>query len=209
MKRILSVVSLIFCSLSLMAQLQNANEATLGEIAKANEKISSIQCPFTRTQQMEGMTKAASSDGNFFYTKPSQLAMVYADGELFVINNDQVAVGKEGKTRNLKATNKHVEDLASTLLACMSGKVATLNGTLKKTDKSAKQIVYTISVDYKMGRSKVTELELKYDKSDLTLSSLKFTEQDGSYTTYELKNKSLNKEIPAEKFITKKNKRDK
>ncbi|MDO4462123.1 MAG: outer membrane lipoprotein carrier protein LolA [Bacteroidia bacterium] len=209
MKRILSVVSAILCSISAMAQLQNANEPTLAEIAKANEKISTIQCPFSRTQKLEGMTKATSSDGSFYYTKPSQLAMVYTDGEVFVINNDQVSVGKDGKVRNLKASNKHVEDLASTLLACMSGKVSSLNGTLKKTDKTAKQIVYTIAVDYKMGRSKVTQLELKYDKADLTLVSLKLTEQDGSFTTYELKSKSLNKEISADIYAVKKTKKSK
>lgn len=208
MKRILTIAAVLFCSLSAMAQLKNANDESINEIAKANEKVTTIQCAFCRTQQMEGMTNAAKSDGDFRYTKPGQLSMVYADGELFVINNDQVAVGKKGKTRNLRATNKHVEDLASTLLACMSGKVATLNGSLKKKDTTAKQIVFTIDVDYKMGRSKVNQLELKYDKSDLTLSSLKLTEEDGSYTTYELKSKTLNKEIPAETYTIKKNKKN-
>ncbi|MCQ2214927.1 MAG: outer membrane lipoprotein carrier protein LolA [Bacteroidales bacterium] len=208
MKRFLTIATALFCSLSAMAQLQNANDASLNEIAKANEKVTTIQCDFSRTQKMEGMTKASTSDGKFCYTKPKQLSMVYNDGETFVINNDQVAVGKTGKTRNLKATNKHVEDLATTLLACMSGKVNTLEGTLKKTDNSGKQIVYTIAVDYKMGRSKVKELELKYDKSDLTLASLKLTEDDGSFTTYELKTKTINKDIPAETYAIKKNKKN-
>lgn len=210
MKRILTIAAVAICSISAMAQLKNASDATLNQIAKANEKVKTIQCDFSRTQKMEFMTTPATSNGKFCYTKADKLSMAYSDGELFIINGETVSLGtKDGKSRNLKASNKHVEDLASTLLACMSGNVTSLEGTLKKTDNGAKQITYMIDVNYKMGRSKVKSLELKYDKSDFTLASLKLIEEDGSYTTYELKAKSLNKDIPEETYASQKNNRKK
>lgn len=210
MKRILTIAAVALCSISAMAQLKNASDASLKEIAKANEKVNTIQCDFSRTQKMEFMTTPATSNGKFCYTKSDKLSMAYTDGELFVINGETVSLGtKDGKNRNLKATNKHVEDLASTLLACLSGNVSSLEGTLKKTDNGTKQITYIIDVNYKMGRSKVKSLELKYDKSDYTLSSLKLIEEDGSYTTYELKTKTINKDIPEETYTSKKNNRKK
>ena len=208
MKRIFAlVVSMAALSAVCMAQLKNATDASIKQVASANEKITTIQCPFERTQKMEFMAEAAVSKGTFNYSKPSQLSMVYENGEIFVINESSVSVGNKGKVRSLKATNKHVEDLASTLLKCLKGDVASLDGTLKNTEKGAKHIVYTIDVDYKVGRSDVVSLELRYDKNAFTLVSIRLNEEDGSYTIYELQNKVLNKEIPASTYVVAKKKK--
>ncbi|MBR6252030.1 MAG: outer membrane lipoprotein carrier protein LolA [Bacteroidales bacterium] len=197
MKRILiSAVALLATFSSIDAQLKNAaNSNELSTIKSANEKVQTIQCQFKRTQKMSYLNSDVTSQGDFYFTKADKLSMLYSDGEKMVINGDKVAIGKDGKVRNMKSKNHHVEDLSATLLSCMSGNVAELNGTLKSAKKEAKEYVVEIAVNFKVGRSKINGLELKYDAKDMTLNALKMVEEDGSYTLYELQKKTLNKEI--------------
>lgn len=52
----------------------------------------------------------------------------------------------------------------------------------------------------KVGRNSITGLELTYSKKDLTLTSLKMIEKDGSFTLYQLGDKTLNKSIDAKTY---------
>ncbi|MBE6339362.1 MAG: outer membrane lipoprotein carrier protein LolA [Bacteroidales bacterium] len=195
-KIIFSAVALFATLSSIEAQLKNANNsAELNSIKSANEKVQTIQCQFKRTQKMSYLNSDVTSQGDFYFTKADKLSMLYSDGEKMIINGDKVAIGKDGKVRNMKSKNHHVEDLSSTLLSCMAGSLTDLEGSLKSAKKGAKEYVVEIAVNFKVGRSKISNLELKYDAKDLTLNSLKMIEEDGSYTLYELQKKTLNKEI--------------
>ena len=187
-KIIFSAVALFATLSSIEAQLKNANNsAELNSIKSANEKVQTIQCQFKRTQKMSYLNSDVTSQGDFYFTKADKLSMLYSDGEKMIINGDKVAIGKD--------ENHHVEDLSSTLLSCMAGSLTDLEGSLKSAKKGAKEYVVEIAVNFKVGRSKISNLELKYDAKDLTLNSLKMIEEDGSYTLYELQKKTLNKEI--------------
>ena len=201
MKKIfVTVIAILAAMTSIDAQLKNANSAELSTIKSANEKVQSIQCKFKRTQKMAYLDKDVVSEGDFFYTKSNKLSMKYSDGEKMIINGDRVAVGKDGKVRNMRAKNHHVEDLSATLLLCLSGNLNELDGTLKSVKKGAKEYDVNIDVDFKMGRNKIKGLELKYDAKDLTLNSLKMIEDDGSYTFYELQKKTLNQSIDEKNY---------
>lgn len=205
MKKLIFTAALLLAIASEAAsQLQNATDNSIAKVKSANANITTISSKFKRTTKMAFIEQPAVVDGDFYYTKPQQLSMLYSNNEVFVINADNVAVGKKDKTRNVKAKNKQVEALASTLLSCMAGDVASLNGTLTSTDKSAKYITYNVKSDFQVGKDNICEFELKYDASDMTFRSLKLIQSDGSYILYELQTKILNQSIDASVYETKK-----
>lgn len=184
------------------AQLKGADKnADVAKILQANKSVSTIQCPFSRTTKVAAIADAAKSEGNFYFESPNNLAMKYSDGEIFVVTEENVSLSVGGKARTLRAGNHHVEDLAETLVACIRGDVAAIeDGTLKSSKTQGNNIVLTISTEMKVGRNSVTTIELAYCKKDYTLVYLKLVEKDGSYTLYELKDKTLNKAIDAKTF---------
>lgn len=197
MKRlVLSTLALSFFCLGINAQLKNiTNKDVVEKIKTANASIETIQCKFKQTKEIAMVNNPVVSDGDFYFTKPDQLGMKYTNGEVMIINKDNVSIGKKGKVRNVKSKNKQVEALASTLLACMCGDVSKLNGTLEKMNDGAKEISFFVKVKFSVGKGHIEKLELVYDKKDMTVKSMKMIEADGSFTLYELQTKTLNKKI--------------
>ncbi len=183
------------------AQLQKASgNADVTKVQEANKKVTTIQCPFTRTTKVAAIKDATTSEGTFYFENPSNLAMKYSDGEMFVVTTDNVSLTVGGKARTLRAGNHHVEELAGTLLSCVKGDLSSINGTLKSTKTQGNNIIFNIASEMKVGRNEISTIELSYNKKDLTLTSLKLVEKDGSYTLYTLKDKTLNKSIDAKNF---------
>ncbi|MCI5778065.1 MAG: outer membrane lipoprotein carrier protein LolA [Bacteroidales bacterium] len=197
----LATAAMMSLSLTSLAQLKNANgNALVTKVQDANKSVSSIQCPFVRTTKVAALKDAATSNGTFYFQSPTNLCMKYADGELFVVTEDNVSMSVGGKARTLRSSNRHVEGLSSTLISCIRGQVSAIEGNLKSAKGSGQNIVFKIETDMKVGRNSITSIELTYAKKDCTLNTLKLIEADGSYTLYDLKEKTLNSSIDAKVF---------
>ncbi len=196
----LSLAAILSSSLA-SAQLKNINgNAEVTKVEEANKQISSMQCQFSRTTKIAALKDATKADGDFYFAAPSNLAMKYANGELLVVTNDNVSMTVGGKTRTLRSSNRHVEDLSATLLACVKGNISAIDGTLKSAKANGQAITFKIDANMKVGRSSINAIELSYNKKDCTLNSLKLIEPDGSYQLYELKTKTLNSTIDSATF---------
>jgi outer membrane lipoprotein-sorting protein len=180
--------------------VSSADEAIVKSLKSGNANVTSLVCKFTETQKMSFMNTSTEKAGDFYFVKPNQLSMLYTNNEVMIINNENVTIGKKGKVRNVKSKNKQVEALAQTLLACMSGDVSLLNGTLDSAKQDAKEVSLKVKVNFTVGKSVITNLELKYDKKDMTFKSLKMIQADGSYQLYELQSKEKNKNVDAAVF---------
>ena len=180
--------------------ISSADEAIVKSLKSGNANVTSFVSKFTETQKMSFMNTSTEKAGDFYFVKPNQLSMLYTNNEVMIINNENVTIGKKGKVRNVKSKNKQVEALAQTLLACMSGDVSLLNGTLESAKQDAKEVSLKVKVNFTVGKSVITNLELKYDKKDMTFKSLKMIQADGSYQLYELQSKEKNKNVDAAVF---------
>lgn len=191
-----------------MAQLRNADgNADVAKVEQANKEVSSIQCKFSRTTKVAALKDAAKAEGDFFFLSPTNLSMKYTDGEAFVVTEDNVSMSVGGRARTLRSSNRNVEDLSATLLSCIKGQVSAIDGKLTSAKTVGKNLVFKIDTDLRVGRNSVKSVELAYDKTNLTLVSLRLTEADGSYTLYELKDKTLNKAIDPSVFTHAKKRR--
>ena len=199
--KVLALVAIALAPFAANAQLQKADgNANVSKVASANASLSSLQCPFKRTVKQAALSEASSAAGSFFFASPSSLCMKYDSGDNLVIADGKVAMNLGGKQRTLNSGNHHVEDLAETLLACVQGKVASIDGTLESAKSVGQKLVFSISTDLTVARAKIVKMEVAYDASDLTLASIKLFEKDGSYQLYELSSKSINKSIDKSVF---------
>ncbi len=196
-KNLFIVAALAFMSVGIAsAQLKNADgNAVVAKVKSANESVKSISCKFTQTKKMSFSDQVVKSDGDFYFTKDNKLSMKYTNGEVLVMNGNEVVLGKKGKTRKLKATNKHAAPLVATLLGCVSGDLNKLDGQLESAKEQGGVVVINVKVDnFKVGQSLVSKVEIKYGKNNI-IESINLIEADGSYTLYELQQKTLNKAI--------------
>lgn len=206
MRKFIYAVIALMSFTCVSAQLKNADgNATIAKIKGANEKVSTISCKFTRTIKQAMLDQASISSGDFNYTRASKLSMQYTTtDELVVINGDEVAIGKKGKIRNLKSTNKHAQPLVNTLLGCVSGNLNKLEGKLESVKEVNGSIIVLVDVDnFKVGQSRVAKVEIKYG-SNMLIQSINMIESDGSYTLYELQSVSTNKTIAESVYAIKK-----
>lgn len=198
---LLAIAAALIFPIASSAQLKNANgNADVAKVLEANKSVTTIQCPFTRTNKVAALSTSKKSDGKFYFSAPDNLAMKYADGEIFVVTADNVSLSVGGKARTLRSGNHHVEDLSETLLACVKGDLNAIDGKLSSSKTQGASLVFNIATDLKVGRNSITGLELTYSKKDLTLTSLKMIEKDGSFTLYQLGDKTLNKSIDSKTF---------
>lgn len=209
MKKIVLSAILMMSLTCASAQLKNADgNAAIAKIKTANEKVTTISCKFNRTIKQAMIDKATESSGDFNYTRATKLSMKYTTtDESVVINEGEVALGKKGKTRNMKSTSKHAEPLVNTLLGCVSGDLSKLDGTLESVKEAGGVTTILVDVDnFRVGQSRVTKVEIKYG-SNLIIQSIKMIESDGSYTLYELQSVATNKAISESVYAIAKSKK--
>lgn len=193
-------VTFVFGANAQLKGVTSVNESIIKNLKSGNAGVKSLTSKFTETMKMSFLATATEKKGDFYFVKPDQLSMLYSNGEVMIINKENVTIGKKGKVRNVKSKNKNVEALAQTLLACMSGDVTSLNGTLESAKQDAKEVILKVKVSFSVGKSMISNLELKYDKKDMSFKSLKMIQADGSYQLYELQNKAKNQEVKTSVF---------
>lgn len=184
-----------------LAQLEGVQgHPEVGQVEQANAKLTTMQCPFVRTTKVAALKESTKSEGTFCFSSPERLSMRYKNGELFVVGDESVSMGQGSRVRTVKTTNRGVGELAATLVACVRGRLKQIAGKLVGVKTVGHTTLFTIKTDLSVGRNKVTKVELAYAKSDMSLVSLNMVEDDGSYTLYELKDKTLGKPIDAKTF---------
>ncbi len=195
MKKLILLFTALMVLSTANAELKNGNATLINEVKTANSGTKTISCKFTRTQKMAMVTTAQTKDGQFNYTKPNRLSMKYVDGETVIIKDGKVTVSMGGQVHNVKATNKQVDALATTLLACMSGDLNMLDGEMTGAEKKNGLITFKIKVDFSVGKMSYSALEIQYDTKDMTLKNMNMIQADGSYTLYSLQEKTVNGKI--------------
>jgi outer membrane lipoprotein-sorting protein len=148
------------------------------------------------------MNEVVTSSGKFFYNKPDRLLMKYEqpDGDLMLINKDQlvmIAAGKQSKAST--KTSSKARTMKNILSSCLQGDVSLIDGVTLSSEETADNYIITAKLK-KKAKSAINKVVLQYDKLNLTLSTLRMEEADGSYTLYTLIDKTLNQPVGDEVF---------
>ena len=197
MKRIvMTIAAVALATVGALAQYTPECKAAIEKIAAANEKFTTVNCPFTQTKHLVMMENELVNKGNLTYTRPNALKMEYTSpaGDLLEVDGDNIIMvrGKKRTQISTKADSR-MANLKNTLLMSIGGDiegVAKENSAEVKFLDTPKYYVFMISKG-KGAKSQYVKLELSYSKKDLTLCIMKMEEANGNFTVYETLDKNI------------------
>jgi len=199
---------MLLCSTAAFAQnYGNKIDPSRGfseRLKSASDRTQSITCDFEQVKFMSVLAKTNKSKGKFFYKKAQKICLEYTNpqGNLIVMNGVKFKIQTNGKATVVKMnSNPMMRQMGDMLTACMTGNL-NLFGNQSVSEYFENQSHYTVVITPTNRRVKsyLKQIVLRFDKDDMTLSSMKMNENDTDYTLYEFSDKKLNGNVDDDKF---------
>jgi outer membrane lipoprotein-sorting protein len=179
-------------------------ESFKAKLAKMSESTSSISCDFVQEKYLVVLSQKIVSKGQFYFKKESNIRWEYTSPYkyLIIISNNQLFTGDD-KSQNhydLKS-NKMLQEMNGFISGCVQGDILKNDKdyAIEYFENSKFYYVKLIPRSEKM-RQMLSEVQILFDRNDLTVSGLKMVESGDDYTKISFANKKLNTDIPLEKF---------
>jgi outer membrane lipoprotein-sorting protein len=174
------------------------------KLAEATRNTSSIESSFTQEKCMSVLSEKIQSKGKFYFRKKNMLRWeyTYPYSYILILNNGKILVKDEEKESHYDAaSNKVFAEINTILLGCTQG-------TILNDDKKFRSSYYETAGNYfvkllpknKQLSDIISEIQIYFDKHDLSVTRLVMNEQSGDYTAIDFFAKRMNAIIPDEKF---------
>ena len=174
------------------------------KLAAMSESTQTIVSDFVQEKNLSVLSEKIVSKGQFFFKKQNNIRWEYTEPYkyLIIISNNQLLTRDD---KNQKQYDIQSSAMFQEMNRFISGCV---QGDILKNDKdyaityfegSKSYYVKLVPRNEKM-KQMLNEVQIYFDRNDLTVSSLKMIESGDDYTRITFINKKLNTEIPLEKF---------
>jgi outer membrane lipoprotein-sorting protein len=196
----------ISCSLQAQNVYKPLNdiEAFKNKLADKIQSTNTISCDFVQEKNLVILSEKIISNGRFFYKKTNNIRWEYTEPYryLIIISKDQLLTrdDKNQKQYDIQS-NKIFKEMNRFISGCIQGDILKNDKdyTIAYFENSDQYYVRLVPRAEKM-RQMLNELQIWFDKGDLTISGLKLIESGEDYTMINFINKKLNLDIPLEKF---------
>ena len=176
-------------------------KSKLEEMSKA---VQSISCDFVQEKSLVVLSEKIISKGVFFFRKENNIRWEYIQPYryLIIISNGQLFTRDD---RNQKLydieSNKMFGEMNRFISGCIQGDILRneKDYATEYFENSSHYLVKLVPRSEKM-KEMLNEVQIWFDKKDLTVSGLKMVESGQDYTKIDFINKKLNTDIPLEKF---------
>jgi outer membrane lipoprotein-sorting protein len=179
-------------------------ESFKSKLAKMAESTSTISCDFVQEKYLVILSQKIVSKGRFYFKKENNIRWEYTTPYkyLIIISNNQLytADDKSHNQYDLKS-NKMLQQMNGFISGCVQGDILKNDKdyAISYSENSKFYFVKLVPRAEKM-RQILNEVQIWFDKDDLTVSGLKMVESGEDYTKIGFVNKKLNADIPFEKF---------
>jgi outer membrane lipoprotein-sorting protein len=169
-----------------------------------SDKVSTIESDFIQEKNLSMLANKIVSRGHFWYKKENNIRWEYVSPYkyLIIITNDQIFI-KEDKSQKQYdiQSNAMFREMNKFISGCIQGDILKNEKDYRvgyfEDEKS--YFVTLVPNDAAMRRM-LNEVQIWFDKRDLTVSRINMVEAGGDYTNIEFTAKKLNTVIPIEKF---------
>ncbi len=176
-------------------------KARLEEMSKST---TSIACDFVQEKNLVVLSEKIISKGVFFFRKENNIRWEYTHPYryLIIISNGQLFTRDD---RNQKLydieSNRMFQEMNRFISGCIQGDILRneKDYSMEYFESGNFYFVKLVPRDKKM-QEMLNEVQIWFDKKDLTVSGLKMVESGQDYTKIDFINKKLNTDIPLEKF---------
>jgi len=201
----------IFCLLfsgGVFAQYDNMKpvadvEAVKTKLEKAATQTNDIFAEFVQEKNLSVLEEVIVSKGTFHFKKENKVRWSYVSPfkYLIVINGQKMYINDEGKEKQYDVkSNKMFREINKVVVGTVQGNLFK-NADYKSEffENAGYYLVKMVPADPKM-REFLEEINLYFDKKDLTVSRLKMMEQGGDFTVVNFTGKKVNAGIPDQQF---------
>jgi outer membrane lipoprotein-sorting protein len=176
-------------------------KSKLEEMSKSTESITS---DFVQEKNLVVLSEKIISKGIFFFRKENNIRWEYTQPYryLIIISNGQLFTRDD---RNQKLydieSNRMFQEMNRFISGCIQGDILKNDKdySTEYFESSSQYFVKLVPRAEKM-KEMLNEVQIWFDRKDLTVSGLKMVESGQDYTKIDFINKKLNTDIPLEKF---------
>ena len=184
------------------ASAQSLNAEFERELKAKNSGITSIHAEMTQTREVAVLADVVTKEGDFYYLEPNNILLSFDDGDYIKLTAEWFEM-KSGAnvTKRSTSSNPMLKQLSTMLTACMKGDMTNIaKGFTPTVTKSDKEWSVVLKPERGKGAVKIAEVELIFDRKDMSINRLKMVEKSGDYTMYTFKNKQFNVTIDGQIF---------
>jgi outer membrane lipoprotein-sorting protein len=164
----------------------------------------SIESDFIQEKKLSVLSNVLISRGYFCFKKENQIRWEYRQPYpyLIIINHDKIYIKEDKDQRQYDMqSNKMFQEMNRFISGCIQGDILKNEKEyqIMYYEDNQSYFVTLVPVSEKM-RQMISEVQVWFERDDLTVSRIRMLESGGDYTRIDFTNKKLNTDIPLEKF---------
>ncbi|MBN2275257.1 MAG: outer membrane lipoprotein carrier protein LolA [Bacteroidales bacterium] len=200
------VLTLLACRVSAQTSFMPMGdiEGFKNKLVTMSESTQTIVSDFIQEKNLSVLSEKIISKGQFFFKKENNIRWEYTEPTqyLIIISNNQLFTRDE-KNQKLYdiQSNKMFQEMNRFISGCIQGELLKNDEdyAIAYFENNRQYFVKLVPRAEKM-KEMLNEVQIFFDKNDLTVSGLKMVESGDDYTKIDFINKQLNVEVPLEKF---------
>lgn len=166
--------------------------------------INTIESDFAQEKKLSILSNTLVSKGHFCFRRENNIRWEYLQPYkyLIIISRDKIYIKEEKDQKQYDIqSNRMFQEMNRFISGCIQGDILKNDKEYKigYFEDSRYYFVTLVPVSEKM-RQMLNEIQIWFDRSDLTVSRIRMMESGGDYTRIDFVNKKQNTDIPVEKF---------
>ena len=179
----------------------------MSSLEKMSGSINTIQSDFIQEKSLSVLSNKIVSKGTFSFRKENNIRWEYTAPTKYLIilsGNSIYLVDKSGGREYDVQSNRMFQEMNTFIRGCIQGDILRNSSGYKieYLENSSEYFVKLVPNSQAL-RDMLNEVQISFDKKDLTVVRIIMVEAGGDYTKIEFVNKKLNVNIPLEIFSVK------
>lgn len=158
------------------------------KLEKMTSSVNSIDSRFEQRKYMDVLQRDVVSCGSFSFVRPGKIKMEYDEpvDYTIVMDNKSVTIVSSGsENRTPIQGNPMFSQIQNMMTACMTGDLSVLGSDFTvKHYEDGEQYLVVLVPENSFIKSYITKIELLFDRTTMSLDSLRMTEGGSDYTEY-------------------------
>ncbi|MBN1157768.1 MAG: outer membrane lipoprotein carrier protein LolA [Bacteroidales bacterium] len=169
-----------------------------------SEEVETIESDFVQEKQLSVLTDKIISRGSFSFRKENNIRWEYIEPYhyLIILTGNRIYISDEsGQSQYDLESNRMFQEMNRFISGCIQGEILK-NDIEYQIEYLENENEYYVKLVPNSGmmREMLNEIQIAFDRNDMTVMRITMVEPGGDYTRISFVNKKLNTEISLEKF---------
>jgi len=198
---------MIFAGIRIQAQeyikMADINDF-MSRLENMSARVNTIESNFVQEKNLSVLSSKIISKGTFSFRKENNIRWEYTEpySYLIILSGSRIFIeDKSGSKQYDVQSNRMFQEMNTFIKGCIQGDILK-NSAGYKIDYLENSSEYFVKLvpNSQALRDMLNEVQIAFEKKDLTVARIVMVESGGDYTKIEFINKKLNVDIPLETF---------